>query len=281
MTFSHAIELVESIGFRPTGSEGALLAGQYILDTFSDFGLEDPHFQDFTVGGVEGRNVVASVGGTTHPSSILLVGAHYDSIPQGVGSADNASGVATLLEIARYYGENPSAYTLRFVAFDGEEIGFLGSVFYHDQSLAQGELADTLLMLNLDVTDTNDAPPESPLITFIVSQHPAALEAFRQAKKETSPASGLVFPIPVELVRAMFGGGFLSDINQWRDEPLLLAWPQAFGTQYHTVPGSISEIDKIGLALSTKIILEFLSALQAFPPEDLLVSGTTGFRAWE
>jgi hypothetical protein len=52
---------------------------------------------------------------------------------------------------------------------------------------------------------------------------------------------------------------------------VLLAWPQAFGTEYHTIPGSISEIDKLGLAISTKIILEFLIALQEFPPETLQI----------
>jgi len=278
VTFSHAVELVEAIGFRPTGSEGALLAGQYILDTFADLGLEDPHFQDFTVGSVEGRNVVASLSGTAYPSSILLVGAHYDSIPHGVGSADNATGVASLLEIARHYGQHPPAYSLRFVAFDAEEIGLLGSGFYYDQSRVGGELDDTLLMLNLDITDTNDFPPESPLITFVVPRHPPAWEAFREAKEVMLPASALTFPFDPEFVEAIFGGGFFSDIHHWRDEPLLLVWPQTYGAEYHTIPGSISEIDKIGLAVTTKIILEFLRALQKFPPEDLQVAGATGFQ---
>jgi Zn-dependent M28 family amino/carboxypeptidase len=281
VTFSHAVELVEAIGFRPPGSEGGLLAGQYILDTFADFGLEDPHFQEFTVGPVAGRNVVASLIGTTYPSSILLVGAHYDSIPNGVGSADNATGVASLLEIARHYGRHPPAYTIRFVAFDAEEIGLLGSGFYYDQSLVQGELDDTLLMLNLDITDTNDFPPEAPLITFVVPRHPPAREAFRRAKEETLPASALMFPFDPELAAGVFGGGFFGDIHHWRDEPLLLAWPQTYGAEYHTIPGSISEIDKIGLAVTTKIILEFLRALQEFPPEDLQVPGATAFQLEE
>jgi hypothetical protein len=275
VTFSHAVELVEAIGFRPTGSDGSLEAGEYIWDTFADFGLEDPHFQDFTVGSVVGRNVVAGLTGTTYPSSILLVGAHYDSIPGGVGSMDNATGVATLLEIARYYGQNPPAYSFRFVAFDAEEIGLLGSGVYYEDSMVRGELNDTLLMLNLDITDTNAFPPESPLITFVVPRHPAAREAFHRAKEVTLPASSLTFPFDTDIVQEIFEGGFFGDIHHWRDEPLLAVWPQTYGEEYHTRPGSISEIDRIGLAVTTRIILEFLRALQGFPPEDLQVAGAT------
>ncbi len=270
-TFSHAAELVEVIGPRPAGSEGSLVAGQYILDAFELFGLEDAHFQDFTAGTLACRNVVATLAGTSYPDAVLLLGAHYDSIPLGAGSADNATGVATLLEIARYFGENPPTYTLRFVAFDAEEIGLLGSAFYYEQSVMSGELADTFMMLNLDVTDTNDSLPYCPLVTFILTTHPPATQAFERAKETMMPNSSLVLPVAPELVRALFGGGFQSDIHHWRDEPILLAWPQAFGETYHTVPGALSEIDKTGLALSTKMILEFLRALQDLAPEELQV----------
>lgn len=131
-------------------------------------------------------------------------------------------------QTARYYRENPPAYTLRFVAFDAEEIGLLGSGFYYEQSLAQGELADTLLMLNLDVTDTNHAPPEAPLITFMVSNLPVAREAYRQDWEATIPASVLMFPIDPELVEAVFGGGFLSALQAFPPEALLVSGGAAF-----------------------------------------------------
>ncbi len=271
-TFSHAFELVENIGIRPTDSEGSLRAADYILDTFERFGLEDVRFQDFTAGTLACRNVVGGLTGHSHPDAVLLLGAHYDSIPQGVGSADNATGVATLLELARYFSEAPPVYTLRFVAFDGEEIGKLGSAHYHETTVDSGELADTVMMLNLDVTDTNDSPPYSPLIYFILSRHPAARHAFQRVKEETMPWSGLLFPIAPEIVEAVFGGGFHSDIHHWRDDPVLLAWPQASGQEFHTIPGSLSEIDRTGLAVCTKIILEFLRVLQEFAPEELRVA---------
>src|SRR5262249_42879665 len=52
------------------------------------------------------------------------VGAHYDSIPSTPGADDNASGVAALVAAARAIGPQDDVC---YVAFDGEECGFIGS----------------------------------------------------------------------------------------------------------------------------------------------------------
>ena len=52
-------------------------------------------------------------------SEIVVVGAHYDSIPLTPGADDNASGVAILIELAKRL--QPCARTVRFVAFTNEE----------------------------------------------------------------------------------------------------------------------------------------------------------------
>jgi Zn-dependent M28 family amino/carboxypeptidase len=54
----------------------------------------------------------------------ILVGAHYDSIRGTPGADDNASGVAALIVAARAIGPSDGVC---FVAFDGEECGFVGS----------------------------------------------------------------------------------------------------------------------------------------------------------
>jgi hypothetical protein len=54
----------------------------------------------------------------------VLIGAHYDSIPGTPGADDNASGVAALIAAARAVGPREEVC---FVAFDGEECGFVGS----------------------------------------------------------------------------------------------------------------------------------------------------------
>ncbi len=72
------------------------------------------------VGVDDGGNVV--VGDPRRAN--ILVGAHYDSIPGTPGADDNASGVAALIATARAIGPHEDVC---FVAFDGEECGFVGS----------------------------------------------------------------------------------------------------------------------------------------------------------
>ncbi len=91
-------------------------------------------------------NVVATKRGTTRPSEIVVVGGHFDSVPGSPGANDNASGVATILETARVLASVPTARTIQFVPFSGEELGLYGSAaFANDRR--QGVVA----MVNLDM----------------------------------------------------------------------------------------------------------------------------------
>jgi hypothetical protein len=54
----------------------------------------------------------------------ILIGAHYDAVPGTPGADDNASAVAVLLATARAIGSHES---ICYVAFNGEECGFVGS----------------------------------------------------------------------------------------------------------------------------------------------------------
>ena len=54
----------------------------------------------------------------------ILIGAHYDSVPNTPGADDNASAVAVMLAVARCLG---SRSDVAYVAFNGEECGLVGS----------------------------------------------------------------------------------------------------------------------------------------------------------
>jgi len=69
-------------------------------------------------------NIIASKSVITNED--ILIGAHYDTVPDTVGIDDNASGISALLAIAKY-NQNSK---VRFVAFDGEEQGLSGSNYY-------------------------------------------------------------------------------------------------------------------------------------------------------
>lgn len=89
----------------------------------------------------------------------VLVGAHYDTVPGTPGADDNASGVAVLLEIARYAASQPLRVPLWCVAFDMEEYGLQGSAAY---AAALKQAGQTLrLMLSLEMLGYCDRTPGS------------------------------------------------------------------------------------------------------------------------
>jgi len=86
------------------------------------------------------------------PSKIVAVDAHLDAI-YGAGMLDNASGSATILEIALKLAHTKTVNQLRFIWFGGEELGLLGSAYYTTH-LAPAELANIVFDLDVDVTAT-------------------------------------------------------------------------------------------------------------------------------
>lgn len=104
-------------------------------------------FREFPVR--EGRlsqNVILTVPGQSE--QVIVVGAHYDGF-QYPGAADNASGVALLLESARRMLHQDNYYTIVYVFFGAEETGLMGAHFYLNS--LTGEQRDRIaFMVNAD-----------------------------------------------------------------------------------------------------------------------------------
>jgi hypothetical protein len=76
------------------------------------------------------QNIIVEIPGKEIPGEVLIVGAHFDAVPDAPGADDNATGVAALLEIARVLKDRPMRRTLRLVFFNLEEAGLAGSNQY-------------------------------------------------------------------------------------------------------------------------------------------------------
>ncbi len=74
---------------------------QYIEDSFKSQGYK-VSAQEYTVQMRKVRNLIAEIPGRAKPSEIIVVGAHYDTVDDCPGADDNTSGVAGLLELARF-----------------------------------------------------------------------------------------------------------------------------------------------------------------------------------
>ena len=87
--------------------------------------------------------------------SVIIMGAHHDTVYNGPGAVDDTSGVATLQEVARQFGILESqlgepAHTLYFCTWGGEEEGLWGSKEWVDKYRTM--LGENLrLYINLDM----------------------------------------------------------------------------------------------------------------------------------
>lgn len=95
----------------------------FISGRFSQYGLT-PEEQEFNVQGKRYVNVIAVVGNPD--KSRVIVGAHYDVCGNQPGADDNASGIAGLLETARFAKKHESElpYRVDFVTYALEEPPF-------------------------------------------------------------------------------------------------------------------------------------------------------------
>jgi Zn-dependent M28 family amino/carboxypeptidase len=92
----------------------------YLSEQFASFGYQVTR-QPFVFGGNTYHNIIAELMGASSPETLLIVGAHYDSVSTTPGADDNASGVAGLLGLARALADAKIGKTVRFVAFALEE----------------------------------------------------------------------------------------------------------------------------------------------------------------
>ncbi|MFQ4135785.1 M28 family peptidase [Nodosilinea sp. PGN35] len=120
---------------------------QYIQQELARWGEVTAHA--FEHQGQQHTNWVLNLPGQHPRRPPVLVGAHYDSVPGSPGADDNATGVAVLLELARAFAEQPGSSPLRLVAFDLEELGFVGSGHYARDLYQRGE--PLRLMLSLEM----------------------------------------------------------------------------------------------------------------------------------
>lgn len=104
------------------------LARDAILETLSGFGLH-VELWPFVYNGRTYHNVIATQVGSRYPDQYYILSGHYDSV-NNPGADDDASGIATMLEIARVLSQLDTDYTIKYIAWDAEELGLRGSTAY-------------------------------------------------------------------------------------------------------------------------------------------------------
>ena len=141
-------------------------AVDFIEDSFSRAGLR-PRRDTYEIRGQACHNIEAELPGSqgtavSKPPSIILVGAHYDSVFGSPGANDNGSGVAAVLALARRFANAKPEHSLRFVAFVNEEPPYflsdeMGSLFYARRCKERGDKIDAMISLET-IGYFSDAP---------------------------------------------------------------------------------------------------------------------------
>ncbi|WP_042460701.1 M28 family peptidase [Neobacillus dielmonensis] len=93
---------------------------------------------------------------------IVTIGSHHDSVPNGPGANDDASGVSAVLELARIFVNTPIDTEVRFLTFGSEERGMVGSSFYVSQ-LPQSDIDRMVAHFQMDMIGGAEAGEDHPL----------------------------------------------------------------------------------------------------------------------
>ncbi|MDO8802657.1 M28 family metallopeptidase [Phenylobacterium sp.] len=205
-----------SADFKPVALTGATFSADYRVT----------HSQ------VVSRNVLAKLTGASKPQESVMFSAHWDAFGLGEpvngdkvrhGAADDAIGVAGVLEIARALAASPRlARTTLFAAWTAEERGLLGSEYYaaHPHTPLDKMAAN----LTMDVLQTAGPARDVVLVGYGQSQLDdrliaAAKDQDRTVTPDARPERGLFFRadhfslakqgVPVMLLMGLGGGADL------------------------------------------------------------------------
>jgi Zn-dependent M28 family amino/carboxypeptidase len=142
----------------------------------------------FSYRGKNFRNIIGRQS-AQRAGSLIILGAHFDSVQGTPGADDNASGVAVLLEAARLLARARVRSEILFCAFNLEELNMIGSGYFAKKLKSAGKKVDA--MMSLEMVGYTDSRPGS-------QKYPFGLKAFYPDR-----------------------GDFIGAIGNWRSASLL------------------------------------------------------------
>ena len=229
----------------------------------------------FLYRGTNFRNIV-SRSSAQRGASLVILGAHFDSVPGTPGADDNASGVAVLLEAARLLSRARLRSEVLFCAFNLEELNMIGSSYFANKLKSADAKVDA--MVSLEMVGYTDSRPGS-------QKYPIGLSAFypdrgdfigvignwnsasllRRFARQMRQVRGL----PVETLSVPGNGGLipavrLSDHSPFWDAgyPALMVTDTSFfrNPHYH---GSTDTLETLDLDFMAKICEGVIRAVLA------------------
>ncbi|MFI2351963.1 M28 family metallopeptidase [Streptomyces sp. NPDC019443] len=231
--------------------------------------------QQFTTSGATGYNLIADWPGGD-ANSVVMAGAHLDSVTSGAGINDNGSGSAGILETALAVSRaqlKPTKH-LRFGWWGAEELGLVGSKYYVN-NLPSAERSKISGYLNFDMIGSPNPGyfvyDDDPAIEKTFKDYFAGLGVATEIETEgdgrSDHASFKNVGIPV--------GGLFTGASRTKSSAQAQKWGgtagQAFDRCYHSSCDSSTNINDTALDRNSDAIAHAvwtLSTEPTVPPGD-------------
>ncbi len=283
------------IAFTP-GVDSAAKYIKNVLDTYS--GLTSVELDTFYISSAVSPydtkpqiNVVATIEGQTNPEKIFVIGAHLDATAdrdknwtennwdtiEAPGADDNATGIASILEIARIMSDKSigfeNDFTIKLVAFGAEERGSSsysysgnhhGSMHFANRLFSEGK--EMIGMVSMDMIGFNLNYDYASIVKqeYLKAQSITLGEKFYEANQNFS--IGLITNAPPFATGTYSDHQSFSDINipailiienaPWRSNNYYQANPY-----YHT---SDDSFETVNINLVKKITQLNLAAMASY-----------------
>ena len=281
------VQTLENFGTRYSYSAQCDVAGDWIYDQFTSYGLSsERHY--FSVGGNTRFNVVATLPGYLYPDEVVFICGHYDSISDdpyndAPGADDNASGTVAVIETARVLANHTFERTIMFGAWAGEEQGLYGSAAYVDDIAAAG--VNVVACYNFDMIAYSGSDPAPP--DLVIYTNSASLPV------ANTLADAITYYVPNDVepvidTSALTASDHASFWDHGYQAILAIeeeAWGSDFNPYYHTTNDLVIYCDfpyatactKAGLAAVAETAVPFNpTGMRVSPAGDFVTEGPNG-----
>ena len=227
------------------------LAADYLVQRFNQLDNITVNPQQFDG---NGRNIIATQLGKTNPNNIYIICGHYDTVADYCAD-DNASGTATILEIARILSTQCLDNTIVYALWDEEENGLNGSRAYAIEAVTNND--NILGVLNIDMMAYDGDGDKS--VDIDIHQNDAA--SLAMSNDIVSVFNTYTFDLNINIVDP---GTELSDHSSFwnRGFPAVLvgeAWSEGDeNNEYHSIDDRISNFNLPYYHETAKLIMGYM-----------------------
>ena len=179
----------------------------FVEDAFIDANLQTER-HDFVFANTNMQNIIGRKPGAKEEDITYILDGHFDTVAGTPGADDNGSAVAGMLVAMRILSQYSFEHSIRFIGFDAEEPGLIGSGYYVLNGIKSFE--DIQGVFNFEMIGFYSDEPNS---------------------QQISPGFDILFPEATQLIADDdYRGNFILGIGNTASIPLLASYISASET---------------------------------------------------